>query len=379
MTRYEPVIHSLLDVISAPQGPLPSRAHGLWDKVLDAAIPLRLYYPLSSLLLESWADELPDFMRNTLVSGLVMNRARNAALSIQMAHLSALFRDAGINGIFIKGAAGVIRDIYPRGWRYLSDIDILFDKQQAGAAFDAMKSAGYRDVTDAIIQVHHIQPLFHRDYVGCVELHTDPYQIGHESGADIGSVRTQAEQREFMGERVTVPSLTDHAWILMRTDAISRPYLPRFSDVLELELLYRTGHEIDFDCLYRRAFDDNIPNIVSGMSYAASVYCEMKPFAPMDMKRLRKWESWTLTLRRLFHSGKGFESSRNRFTAVFFLTPKGFFPKLRFFYWLTKLICCVDRFVPGKVTENSLVTKIYRGIKLVVTFKLAYIEYLIRK
>ena len=52
------------------------------------------------------------------------------------------------------------------------------------------------------------------------------------------------------------------------------------------------------------------------------------------------------------------ESSRSRFVAVSFLPSRGFAAKARFFLWLCRLVCYVDRFVPGTAEEPSATVKI---------------------
>ena len=125
MIQHKRFIHYVLDVISAPPGELPTRARGLWNSLADAAIPLKIFFPLSIWVLEMWEDELPNSLRDDLKAGVSKNIARNAALSIQIAKLSKLFHDAGLTCTFIKGSAALVRNIFPPGWRYLSDIDIL--------------------------------------------------------------------------------------------------------------------------------------------------------------------------------------------------------------------------------------------------------------
>ncbi len=378
MIQYETIIHYVLDIISAPPGKLPSRANGLWDKLLDMAIPLRIYYPLSLWVLELWEDELPVTLCNSLHVKVSENIAKNAALSIHISKLSKLFRNAGMRCLFIKGAAVLARNIFPPGWRYLSDIDILFREDQVQDAFNLLKNEGYHEATDAIIQGHHhLQPLINRNFVGYVELHTNPYQIGKINGADITTIWSNTERLELLGEKVEVPSVTDHVWILMRTDPINRPLLPRLSDVIELDLFCRIEQVINFDLIYQRAIEDNMPNIVSGMSYACSTYCGMKPFAPMNLKRLKKWELWSFKLRSRSFYGKRFESSRNRFSAVSFLPHNGYLSKLHFFYWLLKYICNFNKYVPGKEKGVTYSKKIYRVIKVVGTFIITALEYII--
>ena len=192
--------------------------------------------------------------------------------------------------MFIKGGACLIRDLYPPGCRFLSDIDVLFHEHHLQNAFGLLKSEGYNIIDDNIIHAHHFPALEHPLYASALELHRAPYPTTPMSGYVLPGIWKNSETLQYLHEKVIVPSVTDHAWILMRTDPISRPLLPRLCDVIELALLKTNGTAIDFDCLCQRAQEENLPNIASGMSYSCSIYGGMEPFAPMVHERLKRWE-----------------------------------------------------------------------------------------
>lgn len=376
MIDRERIIHYALDLVSAPPGELPARVENRWDDLLRGAFSLRIFHPIAAWLPDMWPAELPETTRRDLHNRLELNKARNAALSIQLVKLAKLFNNHEIACMFFKGAAGLVRNLYPSGWRFMSDIDIIVPEYQISEAFALLKSEKYHEISDAVIQAHHVQALAHPEFVSDVELHSDLYQRTPDSRSVVPEVLSDADRLEFHDVPITVPSITDHAWILMRTDPVSRPFLPRFCDMIEISLINSSGYEIEYERLMRRAHDDSMPGIISGMSYACSTYGGMEPFAPMNVERLRKWEMWSLELRRKFIQGGRWESPRSRFVAVSFLPSRGFAAKARFFLWLCRLVCYVDRFIPGTAEEPSATVKICRIMKLALTYFLTLTEYL---
>ena len=78
-------------------------------------------------------------------------------------------------------------------------------------------------------------------------------------------------------KEVTFPSITDHVWILMRTDVVQRPFLPRLCDAIEIFLILKKNYSFDSDILNKRAKQEIVPAIVRGMSYACSRYMGINP------------------------------------------------------------------------------------------------------
>ena len=375
MIDRERIIHYVLDLVSAPPGKLPERAANRWDDLIRGAYSLRIIHPVAAWILDMWPDRLRENLAGELKCELSRNIARNAAISAQVGHLSSLFNGNGIPCIFIKGAAGQVRSLYPPGWRFMSDIDIIIPDGGVDEAVRLMKNEGYHELPDSIVQIHHVQALTHSDHVSSVELHTEPYPRAPHEPTMLPEIQAHVEHITRKGETVPVPSITDHVWILTRTDPVGRPFLPRLEDVIELALIESAGYDVDFDRLIERAERERMPGLMSGMSYACSVYGGMSPFAPVDRERIRRWESWSLEIRRRLLRKTRWESSRQRFVAVTFLANPGFIHGIGFFAWLCKLVCHTDRFVPGATGEPCRATRYYRVIKLGITYVLAAAEY----
>ncbi len=376
MIQFEKIFHYLLDVLSLPQDKLPSRVNGKWDEALKVAVSLDIYYPVAAWVLKSWDNEIPHSLRDKLRYDLRANEVRNALYADHIIRLAGLFDNNNIPFLVLKGGAALIMDIFPAGWRYMSDIDVLFKKNQACEAYDLLQQHGYIPAKDAVSRIHQLRALRHPDYSE-VDLHIDPYPCLHlqDEGPVMPSIWENSIRHEFHGKTISIPSYTDHIWILMRRKLLGQPLLPRLCDVIELALLTKKGATIEIEYLNRLAQRENLTNVISGMSYACSKYGGMKPFAPMESDHLRSWEAWSLELRKKLIHKIRLESPRLRFVVVFFISTKGFMSKLRFCLWLNKLIGHIDRFdyeVP-KVPSYSL--RLYRILKFVGTLILSALEY----
>jgi hypothetical protein len=376
MIQFEKIIHYLLDILSLSPGELPHRVNGKWDEMLKVAVSLDIYYPIAAWILESWDNEIPHSLRNKLVYDLKANEVRNILHADHIIKLTGLFDKKSIPFLVLKGGAALVMDIFPAGWRYMSDIDILLRKNQANEAFELLQHHGYLPVKGATSRAHQLRELRHPNCSGEVDLHTDPYPcLRLQDEETIPSIWDNAVRYEFLGKTITVPSCADHAWILMRRKLMVQPLFPRLCDVIELALLAKKEVTIDTGYLQRLAQKESLSNIISGMSYSCSKYGGMEPFAPMDNEHLRRWEAWSLELRKKFVHKIKLESPRLRFVVVYFISPKGFVAKLSFSLWLNKLIGHIDMFDREVPKETSSFFRIYRLAKFVGTFILSALEY----
>jgi hypothetical protein len=376
MIKFERITNYILDILSIPPGELPYRVNGKWDEVLKVAVSLDIYYPIAAWILKSYDNEIPHSLRDRLIYDLKANEVRNVLHANHIIKIADLFEKNNIPFMILKGGAALVMDIFPAGWRYMSDIDILLRKNQACEASDLLQHHEYVPVKGAVSRAHQLRELQHPDCSGEVDLHLDPYPCLHLHGEEaMPSIWENAVRYEFLGKTITIPSCTDHAWVLMRRKLLSQPLLPRLCDVIELALLTKKGAEIDMDYLHRLAQNENLSNIISGMSYACSKYGGMEPFASMEDEHLRRWHAWSLELRKKFIYKIRLESPRLRFVVVYFISPKGFVPKLRFCLWLNKLIGHIDRFDCEIPKAPSSLFRLYRLTKFVGTFIFSVLEY----
>ena len=188
------------------------------------------------------------------------------------------------------------------------------------------KSCGSRTLSSLIYS--------HLEHVGEIEVHIDPYEFCFLERPALPYIWDDAERPEFNKIETTVPSLTDHAWIIMRSSLVNRVFLPRLLDIIEMFIILEKKNQIDFNLLVRRAEKHNIPNIVRGMSYACSRYMGIDPFVPAADPLLKHWEKWSLEINRKFGRKAVSPMLRKELAAVRFLTSPGIASKIRFLLWL---------------------------------------------
>jgi len=308
-----------------------NRAH--WDAFFACAREERISFYLAEWLLTERGVMLPPDLVRGLGRYLQDNRMRNSLLRNQTVELAGRFREAGVPVMFLKGAAGLVRGLYPPAGRYISDIDILVRTRDLSASRGLLGEMGYRDSESGTIEKspQHLRPMVHPRNAGSIELHTMPYADRLSGAPVMPRMWEDAFNCVTDGEPVTVPSIDDHVWILMRTDVVSRVYLPRPRDVIELFLIGDRGCDFDAGLLERRAREDLVPHIVSGMSYACRNYMGMEPFVPVNDSHLERWERWTLSFKRRIHATQlRHVEFRKEIPAARFLPESGAAQRLRY-------------------------------------------------
>lgn len=254
-----------------------------------------------------------------------------------MRELAGVFERVGIPLMFLKGNAGLARGIYPFGTRPLADVDVLVPPDAIGRAVLLLGDLGYSPVEgedDPLCP--HIPPYQHPDHAAVLELHVNPYDHARTSRPVMPDIWRDAHRVDFHGAGVLVPSVTDHAWILMRTDLVNRAFLPRFRDVVELALMTNAGLRFDADVLQRRADREHIPNIVGGMALGCMLYAGMEPFAPVDDPRLRAWAAWTLDVKRRYGTSMLHRRMRLNLAMMRYVTAPGVKAKAAYLRWLLR-------------------------------------------
>ncbi len=375
MINIAPYIHYLLDILEAPAGNLPDRADPWWEEVFALAVQHRIDFILTGLVLERWGDRLPSAVRQKLTASLSGNTARNILLARQIRDIHAMFESAGIPCIFLKGAACLIRGLYPPGWRFLSDLDIQVQIADAPRAFDLLVQHGFQVVEDGIEQAHHLQPLRHPKRVGTVEIHTAPYALGSADGPVFQNIWDGVELHPFQDGAAPVPCPADHLWILVRTDLIDRVAIPRMNDAVELFLLAKATGYSAFDLIIRRAEQEGISNYVKAFLASCSQFGYPDETGFMHGEWIAKWNAWSIWMYRKERRGAFFQSSRKRFGAVLFVPEHDLRSRIIFFRWMSRQMKVVDRFIPGKYRPRTLPELITLQVKLVFTLIAAGLEY----
>lgn len=303
----EAILRYLLEILGIDPKEFPERAPQTWRPLLNLAAEETIDLYLAAWFLRDWGESVPPDLRVALDTSLRRNEARNALLKSQVAELAVLFGEAGIPAMFLKGAAGLVRELYPLACRQVLDIDVLVPLDRVGDSRRLLRSEGYepRPLKFTLAEsFQHIERHWHRARVADVEIHFRPYPSVSSADPVMTGIWDDAESLALGSARVTVPSVTDHAWILMRTDMLGRPFFPRLRDAIETHLILKNGHSVDFGLIARRAESDGVPNIVRGMSCACTRYLGMAPFASTNGPLPKRWEKWSLEFNRRRRSGR---------------------------------------------------------------------------
>lgn len=367
----KPIVHYLLDILRVPPEDILVRVRYSWKSLFQLAIDEEVYYYLAAWSLEQWSNIMPAHLRMELKNILFDNKKRNLLLGLQIMHLAQVFKTAGIPILFLKGAAVLIRDLHPVDLRYLSDIDVLIPVQFVEKTRELLKSSGYLDKGERYSpRRHHIEPYYHPEYVAEIEIHIAPYSQSFGGSPAIQQIWHDADKLLFNKIEVNVPSITDHVWILMRTDTINRVFIPRPRDVIEIFSILKKENCIDFDLLTKRAEFENIPNIAKGMSYACFRYMGIEPFVPTDEPFLKDWEEWTLKHKQKVIKKSFYLPIRRHFAALRFLTFPGMKAKMLFLKWLFRNEPFKIKFflLLSPVSNTGIIVKLRRVAKNIRTF-----------
>jgi hypothetical protein len=330
----------LLDILDVPPGPLPDRAQGHWDDVFKLALDQRIYHYLAAWMLEYWNEGLPEKLKEKLRYDLEWNKARNIKLSMEIVELANMFREAGIPAMFLKGAAGLVRGLYPLAWRFISDIDVMVKEDQIEIGHNLLLSRGYTSKHLNSIRSHHFGPYSVSKNIGEVELHIDPYQFNFFSRNETKEYWNNTCDVLYYNEYVTVPSLHDNIWILTRTDLLARVCIPRLKDSIELSLIFDKGFNVDYNSLCKRASSNNIPNVVGGLWYSFLRFINVMPNSNITLEHdslIKKWEVWSCEYRKkhLYDDDQIYNCQKD-FAALRYYTSGSIRYKTLFLIWLLR-------------------------------------------
>jgi hypothetical protein len=259
-----------LDLLDAKPGTLPGRAEGHWEDLFIFAEDHGIYHYLAAWIVEFWSANIPIELRENIKRDLEWNTARNTKLSEEIVELSRMFQAERIPVMFLKGAAGLARGIFPIGWRYISDIDILARETDNDKIDQVLRSNGYGHLKSSYYFDHHHQaPYYHKDRISDVEIHFKPYHHCFKNSI-VDEMWNSSDTVIFNSEPVTLPSITDHVWILLRKELIRKILYPRFNELFEIDLILNSQYCINFEILLQRSDLESIPEILNKNSHCSS-------------------------------------------------------------------------------------------------------------
>lgn len=331
MLSFHTVCHELLDIIGVPKTNVSLRLQDAAEPVMNLAQQLRINYYLGKWLLRTQSDSLDHDMQTLISQQLIINKTRNAMLRDQIIRLAEMLRNQSIPVLFLKGAAGLLYGMYDIECRYLSDIDMLIPEKNISEAQAFLISEGYipEHNTEVPENHHHIIPYYHTGNVGGLEIHHEPYSMSMLDRPAMPDIWDDAVTLTIGDSHIMVPSLNDHAWITMRSEALTSVYIPCMKETTELAETVQFGH-VDFETMRKRASREDMPGLVQG--YTCSLMRLFEIYLPFDCDTsyMRSWRLWSRRQKiRMLKDGDRLKASRTRFGAVRFLSPKGLAGKIR--------------------------------------------------
>ena len=157
-------------------------------------------------------DSVPVDALEALREFHAQGRLRRGEAATQIARVSSALNGAGIEPLWLKGAALIIEGSAWADRRWMSDIDVWVEPAHMEGAAAVLLGMGYRhDSRYPNPTQHHLRPFFHPGEMLAVELHhafTSPAVAGLMPAE---RVLGNARRMHWRGARVAVPNALDQA------------------------------------------------------------------------------------------------------------------------------------------------------------------------
>lgn len=373
---FEKTFEYILAISDMPRDDLPVRVLRNWDAVAAIAEQLKIYGYLVPWVLETWGEYCDQDMRDRLIGTIFRNKIRNRNMLEQIYRLSALFDTHDVPVLFLKGAAGLVQNLYPAESRFLADIDILVQNGYMERGEELLRANGFvRDDSVRVPPYHHHTSLYrHPEYPGAVELHYEPYDFSMLDRPVMPGIRERARRLEPEGRTIAVPSMDDHIWITLRSHGYSKGVLPRFHEALELLAVQHAGHAIDYGLLRRRCGDDMIPFLLDGVLFTLHRYFGVEP--PVQYRVPDAWVRWSDEMnRRIFVTGHEETAPEKRFSCLRFLNDGTLYQKMRLFSKLARYEVQEDMAAMHLTGSHSKVLLAYRYARNVLLLLWLHVKF----
>jgi hypothetical protein len=377
---FEKTIGYLLDLADIPRGELPERAINNYRSLAYAASCERINGYIVSWILDNWNQYLDDRLRFKLLNTAFSITHGNTQIIDHILHLSSVFHIDSIPALFLKGAAGYMRDVYPLEARSASDIDVLIPEDTIPAATHCLQRNGYGiDLSTEIPSCHHhVHPFKHPDFTGTVEIHYEPYDFSMLDRPAIPDIWDNAEIVIKKGIEVRVPSITDHVWIFMRSHAYNNVYIPNFHNTLEFLSLIESGHAICYDTLQSRSTRDMIPMMMNEVYHTSEKYFGIRLNCDFSADITERWESWSYGNKKRELFTKKSNTPHKRFGCIFFLNNGNALHKLILLKKIVKYETREDMEKSPSFCKFFFFWAIYRYLKDSFLLLLNYMSYYAR-
>lgn len=139
-------------------------------------------------------------------------RLRRGEAAEQIARASRAFNAAGIEPLWLKGAALIVSDSPWAARRWMSDVDVWVGPDRLDEATAVLQGMGYRhDARHPGSREHHLRPFFHASEPFAVELHHALVPAMVAGMMPLWRVGARALHVEWRGARVAIPHPLDQA------------------------------------------------------------------------------------------------------------------------------------------------------------------------
>lgn len=191
-----------------------------------------LYLLLKNLKKQQDYESIPQDYYLKLAGQYYTVAASNAELLVQISRISQSLKEAGIEAVFLKGAA-FLQNIYEDiGIRKIGDIDILVRKENVKACHALLISAGYKEEGHDSGRLHHDKFLLEKDLRRPIEIHWGLLHTIEEQR------KTRIDTEELFKDSIKINRLENPVSILSPEDSL----VYRCIDLVD-------GHSSSFQCL----------------------------------------------------------------------------------------------------------------------------------
>ncbi len=184
---------------------------------------------LSSLRKKGIEDELSQDLKDYFTYIHSLSIERNKKIMKQTIEVVRILNDIGIKPFLLKGVANLFSGLYETiGDRIVGDIDLLVPKERGKEAFSVLVKNGYYCASggrSAYKMHHHLPPLFHKDKLARIELHTYPLEKRYKDILSLSHMWNRAIEVRERGIVFYIPDLSSNMIInIMHEELSNRNY-----------------------------------------------------------------------------------------------------------------------------------------------------------
>ena len=196
-----------------------------WESMIAAATTY-LIAPFIHPALEQhqFLGLAPTPVRDALEALYLLNAQRNAALAGQVERVSRVLNQAGIEPIWLKGAARLISGSKWSKMRVLSDLDLWVPEHQTLRTNEALCADGYvhpEPYANGYVEDHHLAPLWREGEPAMLEVHRGLVTRTRAPVLPLGRFQRDALLFEWREQRVGVLSMPDQILNIISQDSMS--------------------------------------------------------------------------------------------------------------------------------------------------------------